>query len=577
MEMNDRLCQLRDLACTGALLLGGCGGEPPTAGEMNTEHESSGSANSEEPGEEGPAIICEPGQARCADEHTLELCAPTGLEWEPSPCGAYQACEECPNNATGECAAACVGPCERVGDSPSSAGCSFYTTGLRGLFGDEPVNALVVTNPDPTRVATLELRFVPEGTNKEELVEGPVSLPSGESHTFLLPPDVTQFDWLAYSMFRSGFVHHLTSDLPVRAYLHAPVEGVVHSGSTMLLPEHALAGNYVVYGYPPYVAPNYFTVIAVEDQTTLRWWPRAATAGDALPLPFVEAGGMGEQLLNRFDNVRIDSSAKLDPPKCQHDLSGTVLSADKPVWVVSAVVTANVPFCSKTQPIDGCATVVDEGCGGVTSDFVLEQLLPLDYWGTRYVGPHAPLRGGEEHHWRIFAGSDDVSVAVEPPQPGTPIHLAQRGDWAELVVPSETSLRFEGDGPFMPVQYVTSNFLADVAVGGAAMVQMVPTAQFEERYVFATRSDFDRHYVQIIRATEGAEVLLDDVSVDSSAWVPFGEWLIATVEIDEGPHSLESADAFGALPYGYAIDVPGFGAAGYGYPVGLSTKPLVVP
>ena len=171
----------------------------------------------------------------------------------------------------------------------------------------------------------------------------------------------------------------------------------------MLLPEHVLTGNYVVYGYPPFIAPNYFSVIALEDQTTVRWWPSAATAGNELPLPFVEAGEMGEQRLNRFDNVRIDSSAKLSPPKCAHDLSGTVVSADKPIWVVSAVVTTNVPFCD-TQPVDGCVAIIDEDCGGLTSDFVMEQLIPLEYWGTRYVGPHAPLRGGEEHHWRIYAG-----------------------------------------------------------------------------------------------------------------------------------------------------------------------------
>jgi hypothetical protein len=114
---------------------------------------------------------------------------------------------------------------------------------------------------------------------------------------------------------------------------------------------------------------------------------------------------------------------------------------------------------------------------------VLLLVSAITLWGTEYVGPHAPLRGAEEHHWRVYAGADDVTVAVDPPQANTPIQLARRGDWAELVVPAGTNLLFSGDGPFMPVQYVTSYFEAGVEIGAPAMVQMVPTAQFLSRYV----------------------------------------------------------------------------------------------
>ncbi len=557
--------------------IAGCTDEPKSMIEASTVGESTEGVG-ESSGDDGPDIICDPGQTRCRDASTLEVCASTGLEWEALGCDVHEVCEPCDTvEPTPDCAAACIGPCDRLADAPSSAGCSFYATSLYGIFDDGLSSALVVSNPDHERSATVELSFVPLGTNIEEPVGEPVTLVPGGVHVFELPWDPSQnYDYAEYSRFRSGQVHHLTSNLPLHAHLHTPSVDIDHSASTMLLPEHVLTGSYVVYGYPPYVPPNYFSVIALENQTTLRWWPTAATAGDSLPLPFVPAGAMGEQLLNRFDNVRIDSSRKYDPPTCQLDLSGTIIVADKPVWVASAVVTANVPFCDSAGPSEGCATDEDPDCGGSTSDFMMEQLIPLDYWGRQYVGPHAPLRGGEEHHWRVFAGADDITVNVEPAVSGTPLHLAARGDWVELTAPHGTSLVFSGDGPFMPVQYVTSNFRADIPVGGAAMAQMIPTEQFQQRYVFATRADFDQHYAQVIAPLDGT-VRLDGVAIEPSAWSLLGGWRIATIEVDEGVHTLDGESAFGALQYGYTVAVPWFGAAGYGYPIGLRAEPLVVP
>jgi hypothetical protein len=56
-----------------------------------------------------------------------------------------------------------------------------------------------------------------------------------------------------------------------------------------------------------------------------------------------------------------------------------------------------------------------------------------------------------------------------------------------------------------------------------------------------------------------------------------GTWESATVEITAGTHAIESADAFGALAYGYAVEDAEFEGTGYGYPIGLSTMPLVIP
>ena len=567
-------------ALAGVLSLAACqdsSAEGESNGDGDTAEETPNDSESES-GDDGPQIICEPGQTRCADTETIETCAPTGLKWDPSPCEIYQQCDPCYGDDLGNCVAVCVGPCEKLKDQPSSEGCSFYTTSMyqAGQTIDDPPDAIIVGNPNTELVATVELYFAPEGSNVEELVEGPIELMPGDSYEFLLPPELTMY-MQNTSMYRSGEVHHIVSDLPIVAYLHSPYAASSTNGSSMLLPEEVMTGNYVVYGHSPFTAPSYFVVIALEDQTTVRWWPTIETAGDNLPLPYVEAGQMGEQLLNRLDNMRIDSSFKNNIPRCEHDLSGTVIEADKPIWVVSATRGARIPYCHSSM-VEGCETTVQADCID-GSDFLQEQNLPLEFWGQEYIGPHSPLRGSEEHYWRIFAGDDDVTITVEPPQPGTPIHLEKRGEWQQLVVPNGTNLRFTGDRPFMPVQYMTGHYEGD-GKGSPAMVQMVPTVQFLDNYVFVTGVDYESNFVQIMREIGSADVLLDGVDVDGltvNGWAAVGGWEVATVEISEGAHQIDSADNFGIIQYGWSSLPNPLNTAGYAYPGGMKAEVIFIP
>jgi uncharacterized protein with NAD-binding domain and iron-sulfur cluster len=97
----------------------------------------------------------------------------------------------------------------------------------------------------------------------------------------------------------------------------------------------------------------------MADGTTVSWTPTTATYGspgfDAVP-----PGGTGTAKLDRFDTLQVRAGSF-------EDLSGTLVSADKPIWVVGASNCALVPtglfFCDHLQ----------------------EQMLPLDYWGKQAV------------------------------------------------------------------------------------------------------------------------------------------------------------------------------------------------
>ncbi len=531
--------------------------------------------------DDGPEIICVPGETRCANPSTLETCAPTGLSYETSFCGANDTCMPCSADDPECTGARCVGPCDSNGEVPSSAGCSFFATGMMINTASATNDAVVLGNPNETGDATVQILLAPKGSNKEEPVGEPVVLAPGETYVFEFQEGLTEQanGGTGTSKFQSGGVYHFVSDLPVVAYLHTPLDETGTNESSLLLPEENLRQDYVVYNHTPYAEPGYFVVVAVENQTTVRWWPTVETAGNALPLPFVMPGEMGEYTLNRLDTMRIAASANLDRPECQQDLSGTVIESDKPILVISAVVGARVPYCASGDPVEGCAPPYESNpiCYG-TTDHIQEVNIPLDYWGKTYVGAHSPLRAGESHYWRIFAGDDDVTVTTDPPQPGTPIVLAKRGEFADLVLPNATSVVFSGDKPFMPVQYTTLHVYAG-DLGDPAMAQMIPVEQFLQRYVFVTGFGYDFHYVQVIRTAGSAPVYLDGTPVGD--YYTIGAYEVADVLIEEGSHEIRSEDPFGIVQWGYDMKKPedpnNKYPAAYGYPGGMKVEQIFIP
>ena len=94
-------------------------------------------------------------------------------------------------------------------------------------------------------------------------------------------------------------------------------------------------------------------------------------SGDlALRLP--AAGETSAPLdMNRFDTVRIAASANIEMNGDLRDVSGTVIHADKPIMVMGASRCSRIPI--REEPARG------------RCDPLQEMLIPLDYWGERYV------------------------------------------------------------------------------------------------------------------------------------------------------------------------------------------------
>src|SRR5690606_20833397 len=142
--------------------------------------------------------------------------------------------------------------------------------------------------------------------------------------------------------------------------------------------------------------PSYFTVIALDNDTTVQWTPPQATAAQGQQVAAVAAGQTGTKTLQRFDILQIAAASPLgDTDYFFHDVSGTVVSADKDIWVMGATQCAFVPF------------------GSGWCNHLQELMLPLEYWGTTYIGPPAPKRADEHQYWRVYAGDDAITVHVD--------------------------------------------------------------------------------------------------------------------------------------------------------------------
>lgn len=557
----------------------------PTPGSTSTVGTTGAASSSES--SSGFELVCLPGEERCTAEGHRELCAPTGASWNLLECTAETTCYVCTDSD--DCTGTeCQGPCNVADELPSSAGCTFISSRQAHMNPDVP-DGLIIANPNSELTATVQLSLVPLGESTPEPVGDPVLLAPGETTTFDVEIDFVQGN---QSNYRTGDIVQVDSDVPIVAYQHAPLTTITGNDSSMLLPVGALGKDYVVFSYPARTnlapgAPSYFEVIAVEDDTVINWTPLlSATSGSGLPVNRVEAGEEGELRLNRYDTVRISASTvTVDGEPIEADLvdvSGTVLRSNAPIWVVSGTRCARVPIGEDDPEFAGC-------------DPLQEQVLPLEYWGETYVGIHSPVRENERHHWRVFAGKDGVRVTTDPPQPGTPHTFAKRGDFIEFEVPNGTSFVLEGDGAFMPVQYMQSayvpSFVDQIAEKGTSqgdpsMYQMVPTEQFLSRYAFTTPSGFDSNFVQVVRQIDGPEIRTDGEMV--TGYYPVaGRFEIADVSIEPGPHLIESAAPFGIIQAGFADSTPnrecgtdgelGSCFTSYGYPGGMKSEAIFIP
>jgi hypothetical protein len=489
-----------------------------------------GDGNGDGDGDGDGAQLCIPGESICADIDSYQICNDDGTEFGPE--------EDC--DSLSECSfGGCVPVCDLIQAAPSSVGCSFLAT-KHDNFNSNVNNpsqndSLIAGNISSSKVVNAQLYFVPANGNVEQPQGNPVQIPPEGTFTWSL----SQAEIDSLTTTRQGGVYRLETDLPIVAYQHSPIGATATNDASVLLPEYALTGNYVIASYQgtagPY--PSYMLAIGVVNNTLVDITVNGATAGGG-GIPALADGQSTQVNLDRYEVLNLVVAQQQGG-----DLSGTIVSANQPLHVIGANECANIPMFPQTY-----------------CDHLEEAMFPLEYWGEEYVGAHAPTRGNEQYHWRVYAGEDNVTISTAPQQAGFPVNL-DKGEFYQFA--SSQSFVFTGNGPFLPVQYLESQDF-NAGTGDPAMYQMVPTAQFLDSYAFVTGTSYNVHYAQIIRPNGGADVTIDGNLV--GGYYQVGNYQVADVSVSEGAHFATSDQPFGVIQVGYT------GVTSYGYPGGLKLE-----
>ncbi|MDF1563588.1 MAG: IgGFc-binding protein [Deltaproteobacteria bacterium] len=343
------------------------------------------------------------------------------------------------------------------------------------------------------------------------------------------------------------------------------------SGYMAVSPPHeysssALSGDYDM--------PAYVAIVGTQDATTVTFTSAGATAAGG-GLSTLDPGGQTTLSLDAGDVVQIatrqygtpeETSVFLGPTFRRYleaDLTGSVITSDKPIAVYSGADCAYVPYNK-------------QAC-----DHLEQQLFPFSKWGTSYVAAHSeyPNNTSVGDVWRIVAGADATQIVVTPASVHAPVTLA-RGEFLEITTTQDFVVQSQDlDHPIMVVQYFVGietvlPLLADPSdksnVGDPSMVLAIPTQQFRDAYTFTTPDTIARDFVSVVRPT-GATVTLDAVPMNTT-WSPIAgtSWEVGRIEIQDGTHRLQADQPVGLSVYGFDWSVS------YGYPGGLDLRSIVI-
>ncbi|XP_019614670.1 PREDICTED: IgGFc-binding protein-like, partial [Branchiostoma belcheri] len=322
----------------------------------------------------------------------------------------------------------------------------------------------------------------------------------------------------------------ITSDTEIIVYgvnkVYASTDGFLG------LPKDVLGNEYFVASYIPY-QPSEFGIFGTEDSTNVRITLRGNTVYEGVPY---SPGSVVRLVLNKFEAVQFQGS----------DLTGTHITSNKPVTLMSGVQCVNVP------------------AGVSACDHIVEQIPPVDSWGRQFVTVPLAVRTRGDI-FRIVAARDGTIVSVT----GHPARLLHSGDFLELDVPSNVYQFITSSKPIMVLQY-NKGTAADGVNTDPFMMYVPPIEHFAADYTFTTvdavGSVFDNYINVVIKTAEKSGLLFDGRPLPSSiSWVPIPGTDLSAAQLHittVGTHKIKHNSplvTFSVFYYGYSYyDSVGF-------------------
>jgi len=374
---------------------------------------------------------------------------------------------------------------------------------------------------------------------------GMISMPNSSfNQNFEVFPDVVQLITLPRNAETIGSEQisnnaiHITSNDPISVYMHQ-YHGF-RSEATIVLPTPTLSTAYYVMSYTGIDAfsatgESEFIIVGIEDETTIEF-----TVSDDTQRGM--ASGESKTItINKGQTYQVRARSSLD------DLSGSYISGDKTFNVFAGSSWSAVPrFCG-------------------TFDNLLEQMNPVDTWGSRYVT--IPTQSNTEDVFRILAGADQTEITVTDLDGIIDSYTLSKGEYVEYR--KSISTYIEGSKPVMVAQYLTGRDCTSNSEGDPSMVILNSVEQIKDTITLYNSpfQNIRQSYISIIGRTADVDNVTFDgatIATTGASWTPIGlggEFSYVVLQVSTGSHTIISqgcgviASAFGlgdAESYAYA-------------------------
>ena len=302
------------------------------------------------------------------------------------------------------------------------------------------------------------------------------------------------------------------------------------------LPTDILGNDYLIMAWKNVQILNgtEFAVVGTQDDTTVTITPSVTTGSHTAGTAYTVGLNMGQ-------------TYQLIASEADADLTGTIVSSDKPVAVYGGHQCANIPNGNT-----------------FACDHVEEELPPTSTWGKSFVTePLATRLNGDT--FRILASADNTQVSID----GTQVATLNRGEFHEQLIDGASVITT--DKPVLVAQYSNGSTFDNVT-SDPFMMLIPPYEQFLSSYTVTTpATGFSDNYINLVVPSAGAAgARVDGLPVPDGEFSPIGSsgFSGAQIRVDLGTHVLEGTVPFGAFMYGFdSFD-------SYGYPGGLSLAPI---
>lgn len=305
----------------------------------------------------------------------------------------------------------------------------------------------------------------------------------------------------------------------------------------LALPTDILGTSYINLGYKNtnIVNSTQFGIVAAQNATTVTITPTVTTSGRPAGVPYNIILNQGQTYLLRNTDA------------APQDLSGTLITSNKPIAVFGGMQCANIPM------------------GYVACDHIIEQLPPATAWGKNFIS--VPLKTRTKGDtFRFLASANGTTVEVN----GSIVATLNKGQLFETILTVASQIK--SNNPILVAQYSNSSSF-DGVTSDPFMMLITPYEQFLGNYTFSTpASGFSGNYVNVVAPAAAVGTLkLDGVVIPAASFSPIGTtgFRGAQLNISLGSHTINGSNLpFGIFVYGYdSYD-------SYGYPGGQSLAPV---